>query len=299
MNEDRTCTCSATQGGSFQEATNHYCSNFIPTGWKLAYASLSQKEPERFLYLTGWCSRCGGQDLQSGESIPGDLAGDALLEYIYQEIGHYRPFEYRRDDGTYNRGLSMRAQWYMEQDDLALGAKNAQFLKLFHPEDQGIVEEWLCRCHAEEPYTAPRRDRKSAFLYAVLDRARANGDLKEIEPILDYYLPNRQEPPAPDEDFYLTDYSFAAEAKVSYGCEGIFADLDLVGTFDDSGKGRCRVGTFKTLREDAEAGRLMGQLCGILMYHATKYVNENIHRYTPKKELEADLRRKFQTQEAR
>ena len=235
MNEDRTCTCSATQGGSFQEATNHYCSNFIPTGWKLAYASLSQKEPERFLYLTGWCSRCGGQDLQSGESIPGDLAGDALLEYIYQEIGHYRPFEYRRDDGTYNRGLSMRAQWYMEQDDLALGAKNAQFLKLFHPEDQGIVEEWLCRCHAEEPYTAPRRDRKSAFLYAVLDRARANGDLKEIEPILDYYLPNRQEPPAPDEDFYLTDYSFAAEAKVSYGCEGIFADLDLVGTFDDSG----------------------------------------------------------------
>ena len=59
------------------------------------------------------------------------------------------------------------------------------------------------------------------------------------------------------------------------------------------------MGTFKTLREDAEAGRLMGQLCGILMYHATKYVNENIHRYTPKKELEADLRRKFQTQEAR
>lgn len=299
MNENRTCTCSTLQGSSFQEATNHYCSNFIPTGWKLEYTSLGQNEPERVLYLTGWCFRCGGQDLQSGESIPGNFAGDALLEYIYQEIGRYRPFEHRRNDGTYSRGLSMRAQWYMEQDDLTLGARNAQFLKLFHPEDQAAVEEWLGRCHDEEPYTAPRRDRKSTLLYAVLDRARASGDLKEIEPIWDYYLPNRQEPPAPDEDSYLTDYSFATEAKVSYGCEGIFADLDLVGTFDDSGKDRCRVGTFKTLREDAEAGRLMGQLCGILMYHATKYVNENIHRYTPKKELEAELRRKLRTQKAR
>ena len=31
---------------------------------------------------------------------------------------------------------------------------------------------------------------------------------------------------------------------------------------------------------------LMGQLCGILMYHTTRYVNENLHRYTPKRELE-------------
>lgn len=137
------------------------------------------------------------------------------------------------------------------------------------------------------------------MLYAVLERARATGDLKEIEPILDYYLPNEEEPLSPKEDSYLTNYAFSAEAKVSFGCEGIFVDLDLVGTFDDSGKDRCRVGTFKTLREDAEAGRLMGQLCGILMYHATKYVNENIHRYTPKKELEAELHRKLQPQEAR
>lgn len=81
------------------------------------------------------------------------------------------------------RLYSMRAYWYMEQDDLTLGAKNAQFLKLFHAEDQGVVEDWISRCHAEEPYTAPRRDRKSALLYAVLERARACGDLREIEPI--------------------------------------------------------------------------------------------------------------------
>ena len=71
------------------------------------------------------------------------------------------------------------------------GRKNAQFLKLFHEEDQRAVEDWICRNRAEEPYTVPRRDRKSTLLYAVLDRARANGDLREIEPIWDYYLPNK------------------------------------------------------------------------------------------------------------
>ena len=184
------------------------------------------------------------------------------------------------------------AYWYMEQDDLTLSAKNAQFLKLFHAEDQGVVEDWISRCHAEEPYTAPRRDRKSALLYAVLERARACGDLREIEPILDYYLPTEQEPMASDLDSYLTNYQFSAVANISYGCEGIFVDLVIEGDFDDSGANRCVIGTFKTLRQDSDAGRLMGQLCGVLMYHTTRYVNENLHRYTPKRELEAELRRK-------
>lgn len=297
MNEHQTCTCPTAHGNDFPKVTDHYCVNFIPTGWRLEYTSLSQKDSERVLYLTGQCLRCGGQDLQCGVSIPNELAGDALLAHIYQEMTRYRPFERRYDDGTYSAGLSQRARWYMGQDDLTLNQRNAQFLLLFQEKDWGTVEEWINRCRVEEAYTTPHRDRKSTLLYAVLERARATGDLKEIEPILDYYLPNEEEPLSPKEDSYLTNYAFSAEAKVSFGCEGIFVDLDLVGTFDDSGKDRCRVGTFKTLREDAEAGHLMGQLCGILMYHATKYVNENIHRYTPKKELEAELHRKASLQE--
>lgn len=297
MNEHQTCTCPTAHGNDFPKVTDHYCVNFIPTGWRLEYTSLSQKDSERVLYLTGQCLRCGGQDLQCGVSIPNELAGDALLAHIYQEMTRYRPFERRYDDGTYSAGLSQRARWYMGQDDLTLNQRNAQFLLLFQEKDWGTVEEWINRCRVEEAYTTLHRDRKSTLLYAVLERARATGDLKEIEPILDYYLPNEEEPLSPKEDSYLTNYAFSAEAKVSFGCEGIFVDLDLVGTFDDSGKDRCRVGTFKTLREDAEAGHLMGQLCGILMYHATKYVNENIHRYTPKKELEAELHRKASLQE--
>lgn len=155
MNEHRNCTCPASKSGSFQIATDHYSRNFIPTGWKLEYTSLEQHEPQRFLYMTGWCLRCGGQDLQSGISIPDELSGDALLERIYREMEHYRPFEHRRSDGTYNRSLLGRAAWYMEQDDLTLGEKNAQFLKLFHEEDQRAVEDWICRNRAEEPYWRP------------------------------------------------------------------------------------------------------------------------------------------------
>ena len=292
MNEHRNCTCPASKSGSFQIATDHYSRNFIPTGWKLEYTSLEQHEPQRFLYMTGWCLRCGGQDLQCGVSIPDELSGDTLLECIYREMEHYRPFEHRRSDGTYNRSLLGRTAWYMEQDDLTLGEKNAQFIKLFHEEDQRAVEDWICRNRAEEPYTVPRRDRKSTLLYAVLDRARANGDLREIEPILDYYLPNKNEPLFPDKDSYLTNYAFSAVSTIDFGCEGIYVELFLEGQFDESGNDRCSIGTFKTLRDDAEACRLMGQLCGVLMYHTAKYVNENLHRYTPKRELEADLQRK-------
>ena len=224
MNEHQTCTCPTAHGNDFPKVTDHYCVNFIPTGWRLEYTSLSQKDSERVLYLTGQCLRCGGQDLQCGVSIPNELAGDALLAYIYQEMTRYRPFERRYDDGTYSAGLSQRARWYMGQDDLTLNQRNAQFLLLFQEKDWGTVEEWINRCRVEEAYTTPHRDRKSTLLYAVLERARATGDLKEIEPILDYYLPNEEEPLSPKEDSYLTNYAFSAEAKVSFGCEGIFVD---------------------------------------------------------------------------
>ncbi len=87
----------------------------------------------------------------------------------------------------------------MEQDDLTLGEKNAQFLKLFHEEDQRASRGLDLRNRAEEPYTVPRRDRKST-LYAVLDRVRATKRSGEIEPIWDYYLPNKNEPLSPDKD---------------------------------------------------------------------------------------------------
>jgi len=293
MNEHLGCTCADTHWDGRSTVPEHCSSNFIPSGWELEYASLNQEGPNcAVFYLTGRCLHFGGRPARIGVLIPGDLTGDALFAHIYRLMETYRPFDNRFSNGAYRSDLSMRARWYMDQDDRKLGEKNAQFLKLFHEEDWAAVEDWIDRNRAEEPYTEPRRDRKSTLLYAVLERARASGDLKEIEPILDYYLPNEQEPLSPEEDTYLTDYSFSAVPSMDFGCEGIYVDLSLVGCFDDSGKDRCSIGTFKTLRSDAEASRLMGQLCGVLMYHTTQYVNENIHRYTPAKELHAEQVRK-------
>lgn len=293
MNEHPGCTCADTHWDGCSAVPEHCSNNFIPTGWELKYESFNQAEPRRMVfYLTGRCLHCGWRPAKIGVLIPGDLTGDALFAHIYQLMETYRPFDTRFSNGAYRSRLPMRTHWYMEQDDLKRGEKNAQFLLLFHEDDQLAVEEWICRTHSEDPYTAPRRDRKSTLFHAVLDRARASGDLREIEPILDYYLPTKKKCLPSEDDTYLTDYSFSAVAGISFGCEGIFVDLSIVGNFDDSGKDRCSIGSFKTLCSDAEASRLMGQLCGVLMYHTTQYVNENIHRYTPTKELHAEQVRK-------
>lgn len=103
MNDMNPCTCAASKSKDFVLATDHYCINFIPSGWKLEYTTLEQHDPERMLYLTGECQSCGGQDLQSGTSIPCNLTGDALLEHIYRQMETYRPFEKRFDSGAYPR----------------------------------------------------------------------------------------------------------------------------------------------------------------------------------------------------
>lgn len=127
----------------------------------------------------------------------------------------------------------------------------------------------------------PKRDRKSDLFRAILDRARADGSLCRIEPILEYILPNAEEPLDAEQDSDLTNYRFDICPSMTFGCEGIFVELNLTGEFDGSGKRRTGLGIFKTLRQDLEACRLMGELCGVLMYHGRCYVNDNIQRYTP------------------
>ena len=75
--------------------------------------------------------------------------------------------------------------------------------------------------------------------------------------------------------------------------EGIYVDVYLEGKFDGSDCRKTSLATFKTLDTSLDACRKMGELCGILMYHGSRYVNQNIHRYTPQKELEAEYARKM------
>ena len=136
-----------------------------------------------------------------------------------------------------------------------------------------------------ETYIKPRRDRKSELFAAVLSRAKADNGIADIEAILDYYLPNNDETEDPNRDPFLTDYHFDFAPCIQFGCEGIYVDLVLEGSFDDSEKNKLHIGTFKTLCQDKEACALMGKLCGLLMFHGHAYVNEHIHRYTPEAQL--------------
>jgi len=159
-----------------------------------------------------------------------------------------------------------------------------------------IAQGGVDRVQILSPYTHPKRDRKSVLFTATLDRVRASGYMTEIEPILDYCLPNPLEPEAPDRDQYLTDYRFNIIPSLQFGGEGIYIDLLLEGSFDATERTRLHLGTIKTLRQDQKACELMGKLCGLLMFHGSAHVNENIHRYTPKRELEQEYERMLKKQ---
>ena len=281
------CICDGHSHEDWRISSELYAQVFIPAAWMFEYRTIACHEDDRILYITGKCSRCGGF-MRSGTAVPTNVKGDDLLAYVYREMEHYRPYDsHNQETGTYSGCISRRCRWYQRQDDLTLEARNKQFLRLFRAEDQAAVKEWLARNHGTEPYARPRRDRKSTLLQRILEEARASGAITEAEAILDYILPSDKEPDPPDRDSYLTDYRFDLVPCLSFGgCEGIFLSLYLEGSFDGSDKEKVTIGTFKTLYTDLEACQLMGALGGALMYYGRQYVNREIHRYTPKDELE-------------
>lgn len=287
------CTCDGHDHENLCVRSELYTRRFVPMAWVFEHRTIACHEEGRALYITGKCDRCGGY-MRFGTFVPMNVKGDELLAYVYREMEHFRPYDgHDQETGTYCGSICQRCRWYQQQDDLTLEARNEQFLRLFREENQAAVKDWLARNHNEEPYTKPRRDRKSTLLQRILEAARADGAIADAEAILDYILPNDKEPECSDRDIYLTDYRFDLIPSLSLGtCEGIYLTLCLEGSFDDSNKKKTAIGTFKTLRTDLEACRLMGALGGALMYYGRKYVNEEIHRYTPKAELEREAGRK-------
>ena len=280
MNQVKKCTCSAFNSPEEYMRSEHHWRHFVPTGWALQYETLNNVNETRTLVLLGKCDRCNGA--MKEETHVCWLNGSELLAELYrlmERSGSYG--NGRSKTGAYSSGGNVfLARWYQAQDDLPVEEKNHQFLELFHDCDKPVVSQWIAENKSKEPYTAPRRDRKSTLLNAILQRARADGSMDTIDPILDYILPNDGEPLFTEEDTYLTNYEFDIVPRIAFGgSEGIYLDLYLEGSFDSSGKERARIGTFKTLGTDLKTCRLMGELAGILMYHGSAYVNQNIHRY--------------------
>jgi hypothetical protein len=135
-----------------------------------------------------------------------------------------------------------------------------------------------------------RRDTCADLFNNALRLARDAGELKAMDEILDYALPS-------NEAHLLTDYRFNVCFLVNYGCEGIYIDAFLNGQFEENfrnDRSRISIGTLKTLREDLDAMKIMGGACGVLTCFATRYVNTEIDRYTPEKQLIAEAEQRKQ-----
>lgn len=108
----------------------------------------------------------------------------------------------------------------------------------------------------------------------IMECAKANGDLARFDAINDYVLPDDRHTEK------LCSYEFDMLPIVGFGgSEGIYIDCGLRGKFDESGRDSIRIGTLKTLSTDLDACKVMGELCGVLMYHENQYVNENLYLF--------------------
>ena len=121
----------------------------------------------------------------------------------------------------------------------------------------------------------------------VLERAKENGDLARFEAISDYTLADDYE------NGKLCSYEFDLLPAVNFGCEGVYINCSLRGKFDDSDRKALPIGTLKTLSAELEACKVMGEVCGALLYHENRYVNENLSLFTPTEEIERTLTQKL------
>ena len=117
----------------------------------------------------------------------------------------------------------------------------------------------------------------------IMERAKESGDLARFDAINEYVLPEAYE------EAKLCSYEFDMLPAVGFGCEGVYIDCYLKGSFDESDRASLHIGTIKTLSTDLDACKVMGELCGALMYHESKFVNENLYLFDSNASIERML----------
>lgn len=141
------------------------------------------------------------------------------------------------------------------------------------------------------------RETSAELFENTLRLARTSGEFSDIDAILDYALSDAYQARL------LTMYEFDTLFTPNYGgSEGIYIDAWIRGCFDERNPQQSEslsIGTLKTLRDDLEAMKLMGQACGILTHFAYQYVNNNLERFTPEKQLLADAERRREAERRR
>lgn len=285
---NRYCECCHHLAGRPDTAANFYRHNFIPDRWELSYFKLSECGG---VSLTGHCKDCDGE-LEELVPLPKGLSGDALMKAIYDTVQTAHPYDQVSDRIGYYGDCEQRSLFYKSRDKRAQFRRSVEFLNLFNDYDREQVRLWLEKNFPPEKHTEVFRDTGGSLFCTAVRLAKDNGDFENAEAILDYMLPSEHESGC-REKVKLTAYEFNFEPVINYGCEGIYVDCYLVGKFDESGRYRLHVGTLKTLRRDLKAAKIMGELCGVLLHYANRHVNQNLHRYTPDKELLAEYERQL------
>ena len=130
-----------------------------------------------------------------------------------------------------------------------------------------------------------KRDTNLDLINNVFELVKKNHCYDRAKKIMDYFLPEYQS------IVELSDYQFDFDAMVQFGgSEGIYIDCNIRGHFDEKEPStRTQIlhcGTFKTLGTTLEDMRIMGELAGALIYFAKEYVNNNLDKYSPRKECE-------------
>ena len=286
---NRFCKCCHHMAGKPDAATNFYNDHFIPDCWALSYFKLSECMG---VSLMGRCKDCDGE-LEEVIPLPKGVTGDALFQAVYDIVQTAHPYEAKSDALGYYGRCKERSRFYASRDERHQFQRSRQFLKLFHDWDREQARLWLEKNFPPEKPTEVFRDTGGGLFSSVIRMAKAGGDFDRAGAILDYYLPCEHESGI-REGVELTAYEFDFVPILNYGSEGIYIDCYLMGKFDESGRCSLHVGTLKTLTRDLESAKVMGELCGTLMHHAGEYVNQNLHRYAPQKELEAEYQRQLE-----
>ena len=281
------CKCSRHMAGSPNAAINFYRSHFIPRDWKLHYSKLGECGA---INLAGYCKNCY-EDLEEMILLPKGLTGDNLLKAIYDTMQTAYPYDKFDEQIGYYVDCKERSAFYLMRDKRSQIVRSRKFLDLFNDYDREPARLWLEKNFPLEDPTEVLRDTGGSLFSTAVRLAKENGDFGKAEAILDYILPSAHETGL-KEKMKITAYEFSFESNVSYGSEGIYLDCYLAGKFDESGRFSLHVGTLKTLRRDLEAAKIMSELGGVLMHYVDQYVNQNLDRYTPDKELKEKYQKK-------
>lgn len=129
-------------------------------------------------------------------------------------------------------------------------------------------------------------DTTSDLFLNTIKMAREAGALDALDAIVDYEMPTGGA--STGDNIELTKYEFDTAFSVNIGAsEGIYIDAYIDGYFRQGAVPEHRsIGTIKTLREDLDAFKIMGEAAGALTYYAYHYLNKHLDRYTPEGEEE-------------